>query len=506
MTISQPSILTIDVGTSSLKAVLYSLDGRVLGSNTQRYSYRSRQPGWAEGDPEAWWQALQESLADLRERFSLKEVEAISFTGQMHTAVLLDGEGRPIPPTILWLDRRAASETEELRERLGLPPYQINSTYTLPKLLWLQRHRPDVMAKVRKILWPKDYLRFRLTGEACTDLTEVGGAALLDWDRLDYAVDRLELVGLTSDVLPEIRPPDAQAGWIRPQVAESLGLSRDTKVIVGMGDVAALIGGAPPKPGRVICSLGSSSMVFMALSDDQQVEDPAGRLYTYPLLPPYRFFGGVSSTTGAALVWAYEKICCGQEQGKSFEDCLNEAMKVEAGAGGVCFIPFLAGERSPFWNNEVSAGFYGLRLTHDYRHLLRAVAEGVGYSLRYLLDIYLELGLPVEELVLAGGGVEVHGWPQIIADICQRDVQIYSHSETVTRVLYALCQAHLGRAKFEEGLFRAFDEPMMVHSRPELKAAYDMGYQTYRSFAAFALGQVGKDHLENDTSSKGKEQ
>jgi len=408
----------------------------------------------------------------------------------MHTAVLLDSEDRPIPPTILWLDRRAANETEELREKLGLPPYQINSTYTLPKLLWLHRHRPDVMAKARKILWPKDYLRFRLTGEVCTDLTEAGGAALLDWDRLCWAVDRLELVGLNPDVLPPIRPPDADAGRIRPEIADSLGLSQDTKVVVGMGDVAALIGGAPPKPGRVVCSLGSSSMVFMALSEDQRVEDPANRLYTYPLLPPYRLFGGVSSTTGAALMWVYEKVCPGREQGKSFDDCLDEALRVEPGADGVCFIPYLAGERSPFWNDELRGGFYGLRLTHDWRHLLRAVMEGVGYSLRYLLDIYLELDLPVEELVLAAGGAEARGWPQIIADVCQRDVLIYTGGETVTRVLYALCQAHLGRAGFEEGLLRTFGEPAVIRHRPELQTTYDTGYRTYRSFVAFALKQA----------------
>ena len=491
MTNSLASILAIDVGTSSLKAVLYSTDGQILGTAIRRYSYRSDRPGWAEGDPEGWWQALRDSLADLqRQGFPLEKLDAISFTGQMHTAVLLDSEDRPIPPTILWLDRRAANEAEELREKLGLPPYQINSTYTLPKLLWLHRHRPDVMARVRKILWPKDYLRFRLTGELCTDLTEAGGAALLDWDRLCWAVDRLELVGLNPDVLPPIRPPDADAGRIRPEIADSLGLSQDTKVVVGMGDVAALIGGAPPKPGRVVCSLGSSSMVFMALSEDQRVEDPANRLYTYPLLPPYRLFGGVSSTTGAALMWVYEKVCPGREQGKSFDDCLDEALRVEPGADGVCFIPYLAGERSPFWNDELRGGFYGLRLTHDWRHLLRAVMEGVGYSLRYLLDIYLELDLPVEELVLAAGGAEARGWPQIIADVCQRDVLIYTGGETVTRVLYALCQAHLGRAGFEEGLLRTFGEPAVIRHRPELQTTYDTGYRTYRSFVAFALKQA----------------
>ena len=486
MTGSPPSILTIDVGTSSLKAVLYSSpEGRILGSSSQRYSYRSEQPGWAEGDPEAWWRALQDALTDLRQRSALGEVEAISFTGQMHTAVLLDGDGRVIPPTILWLDRRAARETEELSEQLGLPPYQINSTYTLPKLLWLHRHRPEVMAKVCKILWPKDYLRFRLTGEMYTDLTEPGGAVLLDWERRCWAVERLGLVGLDADVLPPIRPADGDGGSISPDVAQSLGLSQNVITVVGMGDVAALYGGAPPKPGRVVCSLGSSSMVFAPLAEDQHVDDPADRLYVYPL-GPYPLLGGVSSTTGASLVWVYERLCHGQGQDKSFEDYVAEALKIEPGAGGLCFIPYLAGERSPYWSDEIRGGFYGLQLTHDYRHFVRAVMEGVAYSLRHLLDIYVELGVPVEEVALAAGGTTTQGWPQIIADVCQRDVLIYAGQETVTRVLYALCQAHLGRARFEESLLSTFEEPEVIRCRRELEAVYEDGYRRCRAFAKFA--------------------
>jgi len=490
MSSSAASILTVDVGTSSLKAVLYNPDGQVLGNSSQWYSYRTEQPGWAEGDPEEWWQALQDALADLcKQGFALDEVEAISFTGQMHSAVLLDNDGQVIPPTILWLDRRAARETEELQRQLGLPPYQLNSTYTLPKLLWLYRHRPDVLAKVRTILWPKDYLRFRLTGEVCTDLTEPGGAALLDWDRRSWAMERLGLVGLDADVLPPIRPADSDGGSVCPEVVRSLGISQDVRVVVGMGDVAALFGAAPAKPGRVICSMGSSSMVFAPLGVGQQVEDPSHRLYVYPF-GPYPMLGGVSSTTGSCLVWAYEKVCQGQEQGKSFEDCVAEALEIEPGAGGLCFIPYLAGERSPHWSDEIRGGVYGLQLTHDYRHLVRAVMEGVAYSLRHLLDIYGEIGVSISEIALAGGGTATQGWPQIIADVCQRDVLIYAGKETVTRVLYALCQAHLGRDGFEENLLQTFDEPDVVRYRREFKNVYEEGYRCYRAFAKFAWEQA----------------
>jgi xylulokinase len=476
------SILTVDVGTSSLKAVLYANNGRIVVAATRRYGYRAEQPGWAEADPEAWWQALRDALAELVGQGSgLETVEAISFTGQMHTAVLLDAEGQVIPPTILWLDRRAEVETEELRELLHLPPYQLNSTFTLPKLLWLHRHRPEVLARTRTLLWPKDYLRFRLTGEICTDLTEPGGAVLLEWASRAYAVERLALAGLGAAVLPPIRPASGSGGSLRPQAALELGLPPQARVVVGMGDVAALFGAAPLRPGRVVCSLGSSSMVFAPVTADQ-APDPAHRLYIYPF-GPCPMLGGVSSTTGSSLAWAHATF----SQGKTFEACVAEAVEIAPGAEGVCFIPYLAGERTPFWNDLLRGGFYGLQLAHDGRHLTRAVMEGVAFSLRDLLNLFGEMGIPLHEIALAGGGARTSGWSQIIADVCQLPVLVFAGSDTVTRVLFALSQEHLGRGTFDESLVRTFDEPLSIGPRRQLEPTYDEAYRRYRAFSEFAL-------------------
>ena len=493
MPADQPYILAVDVGTSSLKAVIYSDHGAVIGSATRRYTYRTEQPGWAESDPEDWWTAFKAALADLRQRgFSPAALQAVSFTGQMHTAVLLDAGGQPLDPTILWLDRRAAAETEELNTRLKLPPYQINSTYTMPKLLWLKRNRPEVVEKISTILWPKDYLRYRLTGVVCTEMTEAGGAALLDWDTGTWATDRLALVGLDASVLPPAQKADAVIGSPRPDVAAELGLNPEAKVVVGMGDVAALIGGAPPKPGRVVCSLGSSSMIFMALADDQRPMDAASRLYTYPLAP-YRLLGGVSSTTGAALVWAYNHIAQSETSDITFEQVMTDASKLAPGADGLCFIPYLAGERTPYWLDDIKAGFYGLQLSHTRGHIVRSVMEGVAYSLRHLLDIYAEMKTPVTELVLAGGGTKTPGLCQIIADVCQHDVSIYTEEETVTRVLYALCQSALNQADFNETLVNTFPSPGVIRCRQADAAGYQRCYETYRHFAAFALEQAARE-------------
>jgi len=482
----EPWILALDVGTSSLKTVLYGLDGRIAATSSRRYGYRSEQAGWAEGDPTDWWAALGDALADLRQRGAdLGEVQALALTGQMHSAVLLDAAGEPLAPTILWLDRRAERETEELQAQLRLPPYQLNSTYTLPKLLWLRRHRPAVLDATATLLWPKDYLRYRLTGEICTDLTEAGGAALLDWERRDWAWERLELLGLERSVLPPIRPAGASGGRLKPQIAAGLGLNPAARVLVGMGDVAALFGGAPLRPGRVIYSLGSSSMIFAPLPAGGAAGDPAGRIYVYPF-GPTPMLGGVSSTTGAALIWAYEQVGQWPRLGAPLESAVAEALEVEAGVGGLCFIPYLAGERSPYWSDDIRGGFYGLRLGHSAPHLLRAVMEGVAYSLRHLLDIYAEIGMAVDEVALAAGGTLTAGWPQIIADACQRDVAVYAGQETVTRVLYALCCEALGIGGFDERLAATFGEPARFVGRRELAETYAAGYRRYRAFADFA--------------------
>ena len=405
----------------------------------------------------------------------------------MHSAVLLDDQDQVLPPTILWLDRRADRETEELQAQLGLAPYQLNSTYTLPKLLWLHRHRPEVMARTRKILWPKDYLRFRLTGESCTDLTDAAGAALLDWESYTWSDKWSELVGLDAGALPPIKSASDSAGTIRSNVAQALGLNRDVHVAVGMGDVAALFGAAPTKPGRLTYSMGSSSQMATRLAAGQRVVDPASRIYVYPF-GPYPMLGGVSSTTGSCLAWACDKLGLGKSS--SLEELVARALEIEPGSDGLCFIPYLAGERSPHWSDEIRAGFYGLRLTHDHLHLVRAVMEGVAYSLRHLLDVYEEIGAPINEIAMAGGGTITQGWPQIMADVCQRNVMIYAGQETVTRVLYALCQAHLGRQTFDESLLQTFDRPATIRCRRNLGPIYDDGYQRYRSFARFAKAQA----------------
>ena len=219
----EPYVLVFDVGTSSLKAVLYDKTGAVIGLEQSRYEYQTPAPRWAETDPWDWLDGLWKCLDAMSDSYDLHKVEAISFTGQMHTVVMLDEGLEPLSPTILWLDRRAEAETLELSQRFGLPPYVLNSTYSLPKIYWIHRNRPEQMKKTKTILWAKDYLRFAMTGRVATDATEGIGAALLDWGTGEWAAQRLVDIGVSPDILPEMLPANAVAGALHAPVAEKYG-------------------------------------------------------------------------------------------------------------------------------------------------------------------------------------------------------------------------------------------------------------------------------------------
>jgi xylulokinase len=478
----EPFILVYDVGTSSLKSVVYGKEGNIMAKKSRFYEFSSPREGWAETDPEIWWESLVAVSGELqKDGIDLGAVKGVAITGQMHSAVLLGEDDNVLAPSILWLDRRAGGETKELQETFQLPPYKLNSSYTLPKLYWLSKHRKEIIDKVKTILWPKDYLRFRLTGEKCTDYTEGIGSALIDWKTKRWVPERIEKCGLSIDVLPGILPQETLFP-IKREIAELLGFDSRCKVLVGCGDIAALLGCAPHKKGRLVYSLGSSSMYFTERSGS--LKDAEG-LYAIDLAG-YPLFGGVSSTTGASLNWVYEQLW-GGEGTIAFSEMMNQVMAEDIRDSSLLFFPFLAGERSPFWSDEISGGFEGLKLHHTKIHLTRAVMEGVAFSIRYILDLMEKVDVPIRELALSGGGAKTRGWPELIAAITGKPVSIYNSEETVTTVLFAILSSVLQDQPFHDTLDSLFAEPRSVPADRSAFEHYEALYGKYKSFLELKL-------------------
>jgi len=487
MRLESMMILVLDVGTSALKATLFAHTGAVLAQAAQGYEYRCLEPNAAEADPDDWWRAVPNVVNRLKAQADLSGVRVMGLTGQMHSPVLLDGHNEAIKPCLLWLDRRCAAETAELSAELKLPPYHLNSTYTLPKLVWLARHRPDVISRTKTLLFPKDYVRFKLTGVLCTDPTEAGGAALLDWQRRVWTPERLSFANLSPQVLPCLCHEGHVIGNLLPDIARVLGLPTDTQVITGLGDVAAILGGAPVQAGRVMAAIGTSSMLYAILPDAlHHVRDEDDGIYPYDLCG-FRLLGGVSSLTGGALDWAWRAF--GAASGMAFDNAMSMIADMAPGADGLVFIPYLTGERSPFWRDDLRGMFIGLHLGHTWAHMLRAVIEGVGLSTRLILDRFARLGMSSPTLALSGGVARHSIWRHIIADTCQRQVDVFRSDSAASNVVYALCMQVLEpELPFAQALNRVFEPPLVTAPDTTHATLYAHAYATYARHLECMLG------------------
>ncbi|QRN85940.1 hypothetical protein JR334_01520 [Clostridia bacterium] len=473
--------LNFDLGTSSLKAVLYDIDGEIRYKDSVEYEYETPQRGWAEFDPKNWDEALWTLLQRVGKKYSLAKLRGMSFTGQMHSFVMLDENNQVLKPCILWLDRRAQEETSILEKKLKLPSYMLNSTYSLPKMYWLSRHLPEIVNEVDCILWPKDYIRFKLTGLKATESTEGLGAGILNWDTGEFDADRLKAIDWNPNVLPNVLKDGEDAGNILPEIAEKYGINPEVRIFAGAGDILALLGGAPHKKGRLVYSFGSSSMFFAELGKDDQPENK--ELYKVEMFGS-KLYGGVSSTTGASLMWAFENIW---EKKTDFPGMIDAAQTIGPGSDGLVFIPYLSGERSPYWSDSIRAGFYGLELAHKKEHLLKAVLEGICFSLRQAIEIYERNGIEINEIAVAAGGVRIKGFVQMVADICQVKVSVYSAQETVTNVLFAMAKSELEGQPFKSILAESFQNVETVEQNSAMVSEYEEAYQTFLSFSKYAF-------------------
>jgi xylulokinase len=413
--------------------------GRILGSATEEHAaFASPQAGWAEQDPRDWWRAaaiaVRAALQDAQ--LTADAIACVGFSGQMHGAVILDESGEVIRPALIWCDQRTQAQSEELTGKFGLdrliqltcnPPL---TNFTLTKLLWIREHEPSNWQRVHKIMLPKDYVRYRLTGETAMDMADASGTLMLDVANRKWSREVLHGTGIDEKFLPKLYESQEVCGKLSDAGAAATGLKVGTPVVAGAGDQAAgAVGIGITKPGIASATIGTSGVVFAAT--DRPTLDPKGRLHTFCHAIPNRWHVmGVTQAAGLSLKWFREQFgAVGANRGSAYEQLSQEASTVEAGSGGVFWAPYLMGERTPHLDPDARAAFAGLSASHTRAHMVRAILEGVAFSLKDSFTIFDEIGVPVSQIRLGGGGARSGLWRQIQADVYGQDVEILAAEE-----------------------------------------------------------------------------
>jgi xylulokinase len=432
-----PCLLGIDLGTSSVKAVLIDERGRLVRAASREYGIHSPQPGIAEQSTDEWWKstvhAVRETVGDRG-----TGVAAIGLSGQMHGTVLVDGGNHALGRAIIWPDRRSVEEVEEfaalagkklLSHRAGTAPA---AGFMGPTLLWIKRHAPHMLEKSAFCLLPKDYLRLVLTGECATDSSDASGTALFDVPNRTWSSEIIERVALPRVLFPQVLEPAQIAGKLRHEAAKELGLSSGIPVAAGCADqVAQAVGNGLIDGGKGSVTIGSGGQIFIPL--ESPIRNRALNLHVFCHAPSNRWYVmGATLTAGLSLRWLRDLLYLADES-DAYERLSLLAGEVEAGAEGIIFLPYLAGERSPLMDPAARGCFIGLALRHGTGHVARAIMEGVAYALRQVLHTIEGLSVSVGDLLAAGNGMESPVWRQIVADILDRPLALSRESEQAGR-------------------------------------------------------------------------
>lgn len=427
-------VLGIDASTTATKAVLVDEAGVVRGIGTAEYAFSVPRPLWSEQEPRLWWDgtvaAVRAVLASTGT--SGADIVAIGLTGQMHGAVLLDSAGDVLRPALLWNDQRTGAECDAIRRAVG-PERLIAITgndaltgFTAPKLVWVRDHEPDVWRRIAHVLLPKDYVRFRMTGDYAVDKADGSGTLLFDLAARDWSSEVLGALAIDPAWMPQTWEGPEITGVVSAGAAELTGLRPGTPVVAGGGDQAAnAVGVGAVVAGRMALSLGTSGVVFA--TTERPLFEPAGRVHAFCHAVPGRWhMMSVMLSAAGSLRWLRDAVA----PGVAFGDLVAHAAAVPAGSGGLWFLPYLSGERSPHPDPLARGAFVGLTLAHDLRHLTRAVLEGVAFGLRDGLDLMVAAGMPAPDQIRAsGGGTASDLWRQILADVLDAEIATVNTTE-----------------------------------------------------------------------------
>jgi xylulokinase len=423
--------LGIDIGTSAVKCILVDENGNVKSSHSESYPLLQPYPGWAEQQPEDWWKQTVVTISKMIKQSGVAshEVTGVGLSGQMHGSVFLDQNRNVVRPALLWCDQRTATQCEWIEHTIGLQQLgqftgnRALTGFTAPKVIWLRDREPELYAKVRHLILPKDYVRLQLTGQLGMDVADASGTLLLDVANRKWSRQVIEQLGIPFTWLPPLFESGEIAGYIDAEAASLTGLKEGTPVVAGGGDQACgAVGVGVVKSGIASVALGTSGVVFV--HDDHYQVDEAFRLHSFCHGVPHKWHRmGVMLAAGGSFQWwknhfAYEEMQIAQREGKDVYEVLTSiASTAPLGSEGLVFLPYLTGERTPHPDPKIRGGFIGLNMRHSKANLIRAILEGITFGLRDSLELIKQSGTSVDELRVNGGGARSLFWRQMIADI-----------------------------------------------------------------------------------------
>ncbi len=489
-------LIGIDVGTTGAKALLIDEKGKIIAKGSQEYPLLTPKIGWAEQNPEDWWKATRRAIGEVLKSSGINsaDVKGIGLSGQMHGAVFLDKKGKILRPAILWCDQRTEDECRKINEIVGeqkvleLTSNPVLTGFTAPKILWVKRHQPEIYERTDKILLPKDYIRYKLTGVFASEVSDASGTSLFNVRERKWSKVMLDKLGIDSSLLPPVYESQEISGRINKKAAKETALAEGTPVVGGAGDQAAGgLGNGIVEKGIVSSTIGTSGVIF-AYAERARV-DKAGRVHTFcHAVEKAWHIMGVMLSAGGSLRWFRDNFCWEEiKEAKRkgidpYELLTEKAKKVPPGSQGLIFLPYLMGERTPHKDARARGGFFGLTTSHKKEHLIRSIMEGVAFGLKDSLEILKELSIEIKEIRASGGGARSSLWCQIAADIFGKKVLRSNIKEAPAHGVALL--AGVGSGIFEnirsacKKTIKVIDT---IEPVPENIEQYEKYYQVYHS-------------------------
>ncbi len=434
-------LLGIDLGTTSIKVSLFAESGQYMDSRSSSYPIDVPQPGFAEQDPLDWWNGFLTASQALHEAHQeeFKQIAGIGICGQMHTHVYLDSNYHILRPAITWMDQRSAEIVRRLHEDreacellFSETANDPSTTYTAPQIRWVQENQPELWSRVQRILLAKDYLKFRITGQQVTDYADASGTLLFNVAEQSWSQPAFDLFGIPRDMLPEVAPCDTIIGEVQPEVSRLTGIPAGTPVVNGSSDnTASALGAGMVLPGQVTLIIGTAGVI--SVCSDRPLADEGRRTlcWSYSMRDHWAILG-IMQTAGASLEWFKNAFDPHSNQGSGdlFDQYNHAAQSVPEGSEGLIFLPYLNGERTPYWDSNARGVFFGVNLKTEKAHFIRSVMEGVSFGLRNNIETVESLGIQINEVRAVGGGLKSQVWLNILAKILRKPVYTVSAPDT----------------------------------------------------------------------------